>query len=122
MMLMTFNENAIIPSKLTTFYDHAFQTLLTWHDATKDSFERERTLTIDQFRKVFSTFCLISYYDQDFEFTETQLRVWLQKALDYHGLNSDVDDVVRDVCESVNLLQKDGLKYIFVHRSFGNPP
>ncbi|SHK16425.1 NACHT domain-containing protein [Ruegeria lacuscaerulensis ITI-1157] len=118
MMLMTFNENAIIPSKLTTFYNHAFQTLLTWHDATKDSFERERSLTIDEFRRVFSTFCLVSYYEQAFEFDDQQLRTFIKKALDYHGIEVSVDNVQNDICESVNLLQKEGLKFIFVHRSF----
>lgn len=82
MMLMTFNENATIPSKLTEFYKSAFQTLLTWHDATKDSFERDRTLYVDEFRKVFSTFCLITYYDQNFEFDEPQFRNYIRKALD----------------------------------------
>lgn len=118
MMLMTFNENAIIPEKLTTFYDHAFQTLLTWHDATKDSFDRERVLGIDVFRRVFSTFCLISYYDQQFEFTENRLRQYLKKSLDYHKVTANVEDVHNDICEAVNLLQRDGLVYVFVHRSF----
>lgn len=118
MMLMTFNENAIIPSKLTTFYNSAFQTLLTWHDATKDSFERDRKLSVDEFRKVFSTFCLISYYEQSYDFDETQLRKYVSKALSYHKVDVDVDEAINDICESVNLLQKDGLKYVFVHRSF----
>ncbi len=118
MMLMTFNENAIIPSKLTEFYKSAFQTLLTWHDATKDSFERDRALSVDEFRKVFSTFCLITYYDQAFEFDEDLFRRYIEKSLKYHSLEVDLDEVKNDICESANLLQKDGLKFIFVHRSF----
>ena len=118
MMLMTFNENAIIPSKLTEFYKSAFQTLLTWHDATKDSFERDRALTVDEFRKVFSTFCLITYYDQAFEFDENFFRRYIAKSLKYHSIEADLDSVISDICESANMLQKDGLKFIFVHRSF----
>lgn len=118
MMLMTFNENAIIPSKLTEFYKSAFQTLLTWHDATKDSFERDRSLSVDEFRRVFSTFCLASYHEQVFEFDEDTFRRFIQKSLTYHGLKTDVDDVKNDICESANLIQKDGLKFLFVHRSF----
>lgn len=118
MMLMTFSDTAIIPEKLTGFYDNAFSTLLLWHDATKDSFERNRTLSVDEFRRVFSTFCLISYYDQSFEFDEGQFRTYISKALTYHKLDLDVDNVKTDFCESVNLLQKDGLNYVFVHRSF----
>ena len=118
MMLMTFNENAVIPRKLTSFYRDAFQTLLTWHDATKDSFERERGLEVDDFRKVFSTFCLMSYYDQAIDFDEQSLRNYITKALAYHKIEVSVDEVKEDFCEAVNLIQKDGLKYIFVHRSF----
>ncbi|MGR3366013.1 MAG: NACHT domain-containing protein [Sagittula sp.] len=118
MMLMTFNENAVIPSKLTEFYKSAFQTLLTWHDATKDSFERDRALSVDNFRRVFATFCLITYYEQNYEFDEHSFRDYLKKALAYHSLSVEIDDVLNDICESANLMQKDGLKYIFVHRSF----
>ncbi|MGV2974264.1 NACHT domain-containing protein [Roseibium alexandrii] len=118
MMLMTFNENAIIPSKLTEFYKSAFQTLLTWHDATKDSFERDRALSVDDFRKVFSTFCLITYYEQVYEFDEDIFRRYIGKALKYHSIEIGLEEVKNDICESANLLQKDGLKFIFVHRSF----
>ena len=118
MMLMTFNENAIIPSKLTSFYKSAFQTLLTWHDATKDSFERDRALSVDEFRMVFSTFCLITYYDQAFEFDEDSFRRYIERSLNYHSIVADLDEVKNDICESANLLQKDGLKFIFIHRSF----
>lgn len=118
MMLMTFHENAVVPSKLTTFYDSAFQTLLTWHDATKDSFERERTLSVDKFRRVFSTFCLLSYCDQSFEFSEQALTTLIQRSLKYHGYEADPVDVQHDICESANLIQRDGLVFSFVHRSF----
>ncbi|AHM03646.1 hypothetical protein roselon_01256 [Roseibacterium elongatum DSM 19469] len=118
MMLMTFNENATIPSKLTGFYDSAFQTLLTWHDATKDSFQRDRALSVDEFRVVFSTFALLSYYDSVLEFNDSELRKYIGKALRYHKFLAEIEDVRLDFCESVNLLQRDGLKYVFVHRSF----
>lgn len=118
MMLMSYYENASIPTKLNTFYDQAFQTLLTWHDATKDSFDRNRCLDVDKFRRIFATFCLFSYYDQQYEFEEQKLRQLIQKSLKYHKFTESVDDVKCDFCESVNLIQKDGLKYVFVHRSF----
>lgn len=118
MMLMTFHENASIPSKISTFYERSFQTLLTWHDATKDSFERDRALDEDAFRKVFATFCLISYYNSDHDFEDHKLREYITKSLEYHKAEVSIDDAKSDVCEAVNLLHKDGLKYHFVHRSF----
>lgn len=118
MMLLIFYETAIIPEKITAFYDSAFQTLLTWHDATKDSFERDRSLSVDDFRVVFSTFCLITYYEYALDFDEIQLRRYAKKAIDYHNVAVDIDDAITDMCESANLIQKDGLKFVFVHRSF----
>ena len=79
---------------------------------------RERALGRDSIRPVFSTFCLISYYDQIFEFSEDLVRTYIKKALKYHRMEDNLDDVLRDFCETVNLLQKDGLYYVFVHRSF----
>lgn len=35
MMLMTFKENMNIPKRMNIFYEHAFNTLYQWHDATK---------------------------------------------------------------------------------------
>ena len=118
MMLMTFRENAIIPSKLSAFYSAAFQTLLTRHDATKDAFVRDRSLSVDDFRRVFSTFCLLSYYENSYDFSEDSLLRYVGRAIKYHQLENPSHDVMHDFCESINLLQKDGLVFVFVHRSF----
>ena len=118
MMMMTYRRNGSVSDKVTQFYNDAFQTLLSWHDGTKEAFVRERALGRDSIRPVFSTFCLISYYDQIFEFSEDLVRTYIKKALKYHRMEDNLDDVLRDFCETVNLLQKDGLYYVFVHRSF----
>lgn len=118
MMLMTYRRNGTVSDKITEFYKDAFQTLLSWHDGTKDAFERERSLGRDQIRPVFSTFCLSSYYDSVYEFDDDSVRLYIRKALRYHRIEADIDGVLQDFCETINLLQKDGLYYVFVHRSF----
>lgn len=117
-MLMTFHDDATIHQKLTSFYEGAFNTLMSWHDATKDSFERDRALDVDTFKKVFATFCLLSYYENTVFFTDSKFRGFVAKALDYHKVVTDVDEVQLDICESVNLVTRDGLNFAFVHRSF----
>ena len=118
MMMMTYHDNAEIPTKLKTFYENAFSTLYSWHDAQKDSWSRPRCLGIDAFKKFFYTFCLFSYYQQDFVFSEDLLRSYVKKSLAYQGIDVAIDDVIRDITETVNLMQLDGLQYVFIHRSF----
>jgi len=74
MMLMTFHENMEIPSRMTIFYDQAFNTLFQWHDATK-AYSRKKALDISDFRRSFGAFCLFSYYHQDISFSETRLLI-----------------------------------------------
>ncbi|MBO6605171.1 MAG: NACHT domain-containing protein, partial [Roseicyclus sp.] len=126
MMLMTFFQNASIPDRLSSFYKNALLTLLLWHDATKDSFERERVPSQESFRTLFAVFSFITYYEGIHEFEEDDLRAYIRRSLDYVGKleefsssgRLDVDDIKQDFWQSANLLQKDGLTYLFLHRSF----
>jgi hypothetical protein len=114
---MTFKENMDIPRSMNIFYDQAFNTLFTWHDATK-AFSRRKVLDIDEFRKAFSVFCLLSYYDQKYEFTEAEVFTYIRKTNQVLSIKAKESDLLKDFGESVNLMQQDGLKYIFIHRSF----
>ena len=63
LMLMTFELNANIPDKIHLFYAKAFETLFHKHDAMKEQYDRSRrsALQIDEFERVFATFCLKTY-------------------------------------------------------------
>ena len=63
-MLLTYDNYAEIPEKLHLFYANAFETLYSKHDATKGGYKRElkSKLSFDAFKKVFSYFCFITYY------------------------------------------------------------
>lgn len=95
-------------------------TLFSLHDATKEAFRRERSsmLSIDEFRKFFAAFCLFTYYDNKYEFLETELEDYVTKSLKISGIKSETSKVINDCTEAVNLIQKEGLSYIFSHRSF----
>lgn len=70
-MLLTYDNYAEIPEKLHLFYANAFETLYSKHDATKGGYKRElkSNLSFDAFKKVFSYFCFITYYQGKVEFS-----------------------------------------------------
>ncbi|MCH2276428.1 NACHT domain-containing protein [Thalassospira sp.] len=117
MMMMTFKDNMDIPGKMSIFYEQAFNTLYQWHDSTK-LYTRNKTLDINEFQKSFSTFSLLSYYNQDFEFTKSQIIDTILKSNKATGINKDPEKILFDYEKSVNLIKQDGLNYVFVHRSF----
>lgn len=120
MMLMTFDQFADIPEKVYLFYEQAFDTLFSRHDAVKEAFKRRMftAYPIDLFKKYFSLFCLVSYHEQKFEFSEEEIRDYLKRGFNIEGAQVDTDLFLKDLLESVCIVQRDGLKYIFSHRSF----
>jgi hypothetical protein len=120
MMLMTFNEFEEIPSKMYIFYARAFEALFTRHDKTKTFFKRKfyTTLAEDDFKRLFSTFCLFSYTDMKFAFNSGEVRKYIKSAIEYEQSGVSVDNFLKDLVESTSLLLKEGDNYSFIHRSF----
>jgi len=118
MMLMTYRDNAEIPTKLSVFYENCYLTLYSRHDALKEQYRREKMFDQDEFRRVFSTFCFFSYIKSKPQMDEGEIRLFIAKAVEFIGLEASVDDVLHEFRETVNLIQKDGTKYSFIHRSF----
>ena len=118
-MLLTYDNYAEIPEKLHLFYANAFETLYSKHDATKGGYKRElkSKLSFDAFKKVFSYFCFITYYQGKFEFTYDELYSILTKVkvsnVDFEPIN-----VIYDLTNSICVLYRDGTNYKFTHRSF----
>ena len=121
-MLLTFQKHASIPERLNDFYEEAFVTLFNVHDATKDSFVRDirSGLSCEDFKLVFSYICFKSYFNGEYEFSETRLHELIngakEKFKDKFCFN--VDDFQEDLVHSVCMLVKEGLEYRFSHRSF----
>lgn len=120
-MLLTFSKYAVLPENLNDFYDQAFSTLFYRHDRTKGYFTRDlhSHLSYDDFRMLFASFCFHSYFSEDFEFTEDQLRQYIQDARGIIKNQSFTnDDVIEDLTSSVCMLVREGFNYHFIHRSF----
>ncbi len=117
MMMMTFRENMEIPKRMNIFYDQAFNTLYQWHDSTK-AYKRDKYLDIVEFQNSFSTFCLITYFDQKIEFTRSELISSIRQSSEINGISIPPEDILKDYKDAVNLMKQEGLLYTFIHRSF----
>ena len=120
-MLLTFQKHASIPERLNDFYDEAFVTLFNVHDATKDSYVRDirSGLGCEDFKLVFAYICFKSYFNEEFQFSESHLRVYIQQAREkFDRFNFTVENFQEDLTQSVCMLIKEGGVYRFSHRSF----
>lgn len=118
-MLLTFDNYAEIPSKLHLFYANAFETLFEKHDATKAGFRRELRsgLSFDEFKKVFSYFCVITYVQGKIEFSRDELIDTFRK-ISIKDISIDIESYIYDLINSLCVLYRDGIYYRFTHRSF----
>ena len=120
-MLLTYSDHAVFPEKINDFYEQAFLTLFNMHDATKESYVRDiRTgLSCEDFKSIFAYMCFKSYFKDEFEFSEVELRAYIQSAKDkFKNIIFSIDDFQEDLTQSVCMLIKEGLCYRFSHRSF----
>lgn len=119
MMLMTYSQFGEVPNKRHIFYRYAFMTLYSWHDSSKEAFNRQRQtgLLLDQFEKAFSIFCLISYIDGSVSFDFGSILSYLEKAKKYLEFDYDSRIFLNEIVDNVNLLYVDGDQYLFTHRS-----
>lgn len=118
-MLLTYDNYAEIPEKLHLFYANAFDTLYSKHDATKGGYKRElkSKLSFDSFKKTFSNFCFITYFQGKMEFSYDELTLFLKKSK-INNLEFDIEAIIDDLVNSICVIYKEGLNYRFTHRSF----
>ncbi len=120
MMLLTYGESANIPSKISTFYGQAYETLFQRHDALKRGFKRERQSGLDMqdFARVFSTFSLLSYDEQQYRFSRLHVLDLLRRSSEIAQLQFNHEEFLSDCLQAVCLLVEDGLEITYAHRSF----
>ncbi|MFG6592504.1 NACHT domain-containing protein [Sulfitobacter sp. 1A12157] len=126
MLAMTYGQNGSLPTNLNEFYNRAFHTLVMWHDASKDGYSRDLSISPEKFRAVFRIFCLMTYLDNKFEFDDSYFVEHIGKAkshvVNLSGMSDLLDistaDLRRDFHEGTNLIVREGFYYFFIHRSF----
>ena len=121
MMLITLQQFAEVPAKIHLFYEYAFEALFVRHDATKSgAFQRRRhvSIALDDYRRLFSYFCAISYMKEAFSFTESTALEILSQSIAASQIDVKKEDMLEDLAQCTCMLAKDGLDYVFNHRSF----
>lgn len=119
-MLLTYGENAEIPSKLSIFYNQAYEALFRRHDAYKGAYSRDRLTTLDSqdFSRVFSLFCLQTYEKRLFKMPRSVCLEFIQKSLNFYDIEVSSNDYLSDLLSAACLMIEDGLEITFSHRSF----
>ena len=119
-MLLRYDQFANAGNKIHIFYDQAFETLFFKHDLSKGVYERKRytSISVDDFKRFFAAFCFSTYAKNKYAFPRSELILYIEKALKYCSISASPNQVLKDLFESVCIIQEDGLLYTFVHRSF----
>mgnify|MGYP003647326991 CR=1 FL=1 len=119
-MLLTYGANAEIPSKLSIFYNQAYEALFQRHDANKGGYSRERKtdLDIQDFSRIFSLFSLQTYEKRLFKMSRTDCLYFISKSRDRLNMDFNPENYLTDLLSAACLLMEDGLEIAYSHRSF----
>lgn len=119
-MLLTYSEHAEIPTKLSSFYNQAYEVLFQRHDAHKGAYVRQKKTSLDMqdFSRVFALFCLQTYEKRAFTVSRTDTISYIEKSLGKLKFNESPEDYLEDLLKAACLLIEDGLDISFSHRSF----
>lgn len=119
-MMLTYGYSSDIPSKSSVFYNQAFDALFQRHDSFKGAYKRKRetNLDIQEFSKVFSTFCILTYEQRLFKFSKKEVIDYLHQCKKITSIDFNPEDYLTDLLQAVSLLIEDGMSLYFTHRSF----
>ena len=119
-MLLTYQDAADIPKKLSVFYSQAYEALFQRHDAWKGAYKRPRKCDLDvhDFARLFAAFSLIAYDRRLFSFSSVDATSFIKKACSLTGISVPTEYYLADCTQAVCLLVQDGLQIAYSHRSF----
>ena len=121
MMLLAFSQNYEIPDKMHQFYELAYDALYKRHDRYKPGgFKRQfqSTKDEDEFKRVFSYFWLLTFYEQKFAFSSSTAEKYIRSAIELNQSKFGTSPYIDDLCSAVCIMIKEGNDYVFPHRSF----
>ena len=120
LMLMTYAEYSVIPTKVSLLYEQIFEMLYRRHDAIKYGYSRKifSNLSQNEFKKVFSCFSLNSYLDEKIRFTNEEIKGYLSRAKEILNIEFNEDEYLKDLLQPVCLIIQEGFYYTFTHRTF----
>ena len=119
-MGLTYSDAGRISQRHHEFFEDAFNTLWSKHDARKEGYERPRYTALDRqkFLQLLCAFSASSYFSQDFQMRQSQFEEHLNFAIDSTDIKVRHEDFKKDLMISTSLLIEDGSYFNFIHRSF----
>lgn len=121
-MLLTYHDNAEIPTKKHLFFSTAFQALFSQHDARKEDggFKRhiKSGLAMDDFQKVLAAVSIQSFLEHEITFTQPRALQYISRAKDISNIAVSPPEFLEDLLKAVCLLMQDGVYYSFTHKQF----
>ena len=118
-MLLAYEENHDIPKQRYKFYEQAYDAMARKHDATKNLTRDFATgLDEERFKYYFGEFCAVTYEQEQYDFTPSEIRDCFQMVIDMNELDTTPDKFIEDITGKICLIYRDGENYYFVHRSF----
>lgn len=121
LMLLTYNDYRVVPSRITVFYDQAFETLYRRHDRSKEGFYKrkfESDLSSDRFRQIFEVFCYKTLIKGKYSFSDSEIRDFISQSSSISEIDVSADSYASDLVSSICVVMRDGLTLHFIHRSF----
>lgn len=122
MFIFTYNEHPELPKKKSKFYWNVINTLLVRHDSfTKGGawqHERKSKLQNDEIEMILQYFGYYTLFSGVINhFSEEYLSKEFKRIKDNHNFKFQTTDIIYDLSVNLGLLIKDGLDYVFPHRS-----
>ncbi len=116
----TYTYNKDIPSTKVTFYEEIYSALYKRHDLSKDGWVRPKksNLDIHQFKIMTRQLAFDTAILGEVAYNESELLDYIEKAkLNCPGLEFKVVDYFDDLLSAVPLMQRDGAKIKWAHKS-----
>lgn len=121
MFILTYHSHPNVPTKKSIYYSNVFDALFSIHDTfNKLGYERENfsKLSKEQLIEVLSAFSFLSYFENQYQFSENYINEKLQYVKDSsEEIEFDTHELLKDLLISICILVKDGNRINFIHRS-----
>lgn len=120
-MLITYESTSTLPDKLNGFYEKSFEALFYSHDLSKNRYKRKNKsdLGYEDFKKIFSRVCFISYFKNQYSFNFDELNKLVEDSKRVEKMTGfKNEDYIEDLQHNLCMLVKEGFEYYFTHRSF----
>jgi hypothetical protein len=120
LVAVVYRAERTIPPELPEFFELLFTTLFSRHDRLKGIVIRRRFSSLSErdIQILFEAFCFMTrHHEMSTSLTDTHFDRALGDAKTYSGISCERDDFYKDITRIACLLQREGEKTNFVHKS-----